>query len=101
MALAMQARFLPLSEQWRKLGHELKRGIGIARADQERVFERFFRSDPARSRNTGGTGLGLAIVKSILELHGSNVAVDSQPGHGASFYFELPIVTQPPRTAPT
>jgi signal transduction histidine kinase len=73
----------------------------LTREEAERAFERFYRGDPGRSTQSGQSGLGLAIVKSILELHGSDVAVDSQPGHGASFYFELPIVTQPPRTAPT
>ena len=76
-------------------------GPGLTREEAERAFERFYRGDPGRSTHSGQSGLGLAIVKSILELHGSNVAVKSQPGHGASFYFELPIVTQPPRTAPT
>jgi signal transduction histidine kinase len=76
-------------------------GPGLTREEAERAFERFYRGDPGRSTRSGQSGLGLAIVKSILELHGSNIAVDSQPGHGASFYFELPIVTQPARTAPT
>ena len=76
-------------------------GPGLMREEAERVFDRFYRGDPGRSTHSGQSGLGLAIVKSILELHGSDVAVDSLPGHGASFYFELPIVTQPPRTVPT
>lgn len=75
-------------------------GPGLTREEAERAFERFYRGDPGRSTRSGQSGLGLAIVKSILELHGSNVAVDSEPGHGASFYFELPIVTQPPSPAP-
>jgi signal transduction histidine kinase len=76
-------------------------GTGLTHEEAKRVFERFYRGDPGRSTCSGQSGLGLAIVKSILELHGSDVAVESQPGHGATFYFELPIITQPPRSAPT
>ena len=76
-------------------------GPGLTREEAKRVFERFYRGDPGRSTSSGQSGLGLAIVKSILELHGSSVAVEGQPGKGASFYFELPVVTQSPRTAPT
>ena len=57
------------------------RGIGIAPQHQTRVFERFFRVDPARSRATGGTGLGLAIVKHVLANHGGARAAVEQPGH--------------------
>jgi signal transduction histidine kinase len=76
-------------------------GPGLTREEAERVFERFYRGDPGRSSSSGQSGLGLAIARSILELHGSDIAVDSQPGHGASFYFELPIVMQASRSAPT
>ena len=76
-------------------------GPGLTHEESRQVFERFYRGDPGRSTHSGQSGLGLAIVKSILDLHGSDIAVDSHPGHGASFYFELPIVTQPARTAPT
>ena len=66
------------------------RGIGIARTDQERVFERFFRVDKARSRATGGTGLGLAFVRHVAEAHGGRVWVDSEEGVGSSFRLAIP-----------
>ena len=68
-------------------------GIGIAEVDQERIFERFYRVDPARSRETGGTGLGLAIVKHIVSNHGGQVSVWSQPGAGSSFTLRLPAAS--------
>ena len=67
-------------------------GPGIPREAQERIFERFFRVDKARSRDTGGTGLGLSIVKHIVQSHGGEVWVESEPGRGASFFFTLPKV---------
>jgi len=60
-------------------------GLGIPEKDQERVFERFFRVDRARSRDVGGTGLGLSIVKHIMELHGGRISVKSEPGKGSRF----------------
>lgn len=66
------------------------RGIGIAPEDQKRLFERFFRVDKARSRNTGGTGLGLAIVKHVMANHGGRVSVWSRLGTGSTFTLELP-----------
>jgi two-component system, OmpR family, sensor histidine kinase SenX3 len=66
-------------------------GIGIAEPDLERVFERFYRSDPARSRATGGTGLGLAIVKHIATNHGGGVSVWSVEGSGSTFTLRLPL----------
>ena len=66
------------------------RGIGIAPADQERVFERFFRVDKARSRATGGTGLGLAIVKHVAANHNGSIRLWSQPGTGATFTLSIP-----------
>jgi two-component system OmpR family sensor kinase len=69
------------------------RGPGLAAADAERVFERLFRADEARSRVHGGSGLGLAIVKSIVEAHGGVVFVHSEPGSGATFGFTLPLAT--------
>jgi two-component system sensor histidine kinase SenX3 len=67
------------------------RGIGIAHEHQQRVFERFFRADPARSRATGGTGLGLAIVKHVAANHGGDVRLWSKPGTGSTFTLRLPI----------
>ncbi len=65
-------------------------GPGIPAEAQTRVFERFYRVDKARSRDAGGTGLGLAIVKHIVQSHGGEVWVESEPGNGATFYFTLP-----------
>jgi two-component system sensor histidine kinase SenX3 len=65
-------------------------GIGIADDEQERIFERFYRVDPARSRETGGTGLGLAIVKHTIGNHGGEVGVWSRPGAGSTFTIRLP-----------
>ena len=66
------------------------RGIGIEKADQERVFERFFRVDKARSRATGGTGLGLAIVKHVAANHNGTIRLWSQPGTGSTFTLSIP-----------
>jgi two-component system, OmpR family, sensor histidine kinase SenX3 len=65
-------------------------GIGIAPHDVDRIFERFYRADQARSRSTGGTGLGLAIVKHIATNHGGRVAVTSTVGGGSTFTLRLP-----------
>ena len=65
-------------------------GTGIAPQDVERVFERFYRADPARSRATGGTGLGLAIVKHVATNHGGTVSVRSVLGYGSTFTLRLP-----------
>ena len=72
-------------------------GGGIPAAAQERIFERFYRVDPARSRGTGGTGLGLAIVKHICANHGGEVTVWSSQGHGSTFTIRLPAAPYGPQ----
>lgn len=69
-------------------------GIGIPEGDQTRVFERFYRIDPARSRATGGTGLGLAIVKHIVTGHGGDVSLHSVEGKGSTFTLRLPTPSE-------
>jgi two-component system sensor histidine kinase SenX3 len=66
-------------------------GIGIPLDQQERIFERFYRVDPSRSRDTGGTGLGLSIVKHAANNHGGEVTVFSRPNLGSTFTFKIPI----------
>jgi len=66
-------------------------GIGIAQSELNRIFERFYRVDPARARATGGTGLGLSIVKHVAASHGGDVKVWSIPGQGSSFSIRLPL----------
>jgi len=66
-------------------------GAGIPRADLERIFDRFARADPGRSRHTGGFGLGLPIVRAIVEAHGGEVRVESAVGAGTLFEIRLPI----------
>ncbi|TFD29304.1 MULTISPECIES: sensor histidine kinase [Cryobacterium] len=70
-------------------------GVGIAESDLDRVFERFFRVDQARSRHTGGTGLGLSIVKHVVQNHGGDIRVWSQPGSGSTFTIRLPEAAAP------
>ncbi|UVI35507.1 sensor histidine kinase [Brevibacterium spongiae] len=74
-------------------------GIGMSAQDTERVFERFYRVDPARSRITGGTGLGLSIVKHIIATHGGEVRVWSQLGKGSTFTIVLPLAGTAPEHA--
>lgn len=69
-------------------------GPGIPEDEQDRIFERFYRVDPARSRQTGGTGLGLSIVKHIVGQHGGEVNVWSKPGSGSTFTLTLPLVDE-------
>src|SRR4029077_11499363 len=66
-------------------------GIGIPRADQSRIFERFYRVDVARSREVGGTGLGFSIAKHLVEVHGGRIWVESEVGQGSKFHFTVPI----------
>jgi two-component system, OmpR family, sensor histidine kinase SenX3 len=66
-------------------------GIGIPTRDLERIFERFYRVDRARSRDTGGTGLGLAIVRHVAQAHGGDVTVESREGEGSMFTLQVPI----------
>lgn len=98
-AVAYSPQDAPVSVSRRLVSHEgvssveiavTDRGIGIAPQHQQRVFERFFRVDPARSRATGGTGLGLAIVKHVAANHGGEVRLWSRPGTGSTFTLRLP-----------
>jgi two-component system sensor histidine kinase SenX3 len=94
-AIAYSPNGSSVSISRRRRGHNVEisvtdRGIGIAGEDQERVFERFFRVDKARSRATGGTGLGLAIVKHVAANHNGSIRLWSQPGTGSTFTLSIP-----------
>ncbi|MBO0679279.1 sensor histidine kinase [Mycolicibacterium sp. S2-37] len=94
-AIAYSPKGTPVSVSRRRRGDSIEisvtdRGIGIEKADQERVFERFFRVDKARSRATGGTGLGLAIVKHVAANHNGSIRLWSQPGTGSTFTLSIP-----------
>jgi signal transduction histidine kinase len=68
-------------------------GPGIEPEELERIFDRFYRVDPSRTRATGGAGLGLTIAKQLVEAHGGVIYAQSTPGVGSRFVFELPAVT--------
>ena len=70
-------------------------GIGVPGRDLERIFERFYRVDQARSRDTGGTGLGLAIVRHVAQAHGGEVSVTSVEGQGSTFTIVFPSGDSP------
>lgn len=94
-AIAYSPHGSPVTISRRRRGANIEiavtdRGIGIAKDDQERVFERFFRVDKARSRATGGTGLGLAIVKHVAANHNGSIRLWSQPGTGSTFTLSIP-----------
>ena len=83
MTLTVEGRFAVLAVQ--------DNGVGIPREDQAHIFDRFYRVDKARSRETGGTGLGLSIVRQLVTLHHGTVSVDSAPGKGSTFTVRLPM----------
>jgi two-component system OmpR family sensor kinase len=66
-------------------------GPGLTPEQTQRVFERFYRADPHRNRNSGGSGLGLAIVSALVAAHGGTATVESEPGQGATFRITLPL----------
>jgi signal transduction histidine kinase len=70
-------------------------GTGIPPEDLERIFDRFARADPGRSRRTGGAGLGLAIVRAIVDAHGGSIDVESAVGRGTRFEISLPVAHGP------
>jgi two-component system, OmpR family, sensor histidine kinase SenX3 len=97
-AIAYSAPGSPVSISRRRRGDNIEiavtdRGIGIPLEDQERVFERFFRGDKARSRATGGSGLGLAIVKHVAANHNGSIGVWSKPGTGSTFTLSIPAIS--------
>jgi signal transduction histidine kinase len=95
-------KYAPNSEtiQVRMVKHELEAsvivqdyGIGISKADQQKIFERFYRAEGINEKTFPGFGIGLFIAAEIISRHGGNIGVDSQPGKGSSFYFSLPLAS--------
>jgi two-component system OmpR family sensor kinase len=76
------------------------RGPGMTPEQASRVFERFYRTDDARTRARGGAGLGLAIAASLTAAHGGEITVDTEPGHGAAFHVRLPLAVVVQGSAP-
>ncbi len=87
------------TENGRLRVHVSDQGLGIARADQERIFEKFYRADPQLARGVGGTGLGLYISRELVQRMGGEIEVDSEPGRGSTFTVELPVPVAGVRTA--
>jgi two-component system OmpR family sensor kinase len=101
--LANASRFAPESsevtleiaaEKEKAVVRVIDRGEGIPESLREKVFDRFYRADNSRNRDTGGSGLGLAIARSIVEAHGGSIYVQETPGGGATFVIELPTATE-------
>ena len=84
-------------EEERGIIHVEDGGIGIPQQEQERIFERFYRTDKSRNRRTGGAGIGLTIVKAVVQAHGGTVTVESETGKGSCFTVTLP--KEPPEGA--
>jgi two-component system, OmpR family, sensor histidine kinase SenX3 len=89
IALAVRTEIAADGRRWVVLTVE-DDGVGIPLAEQRRIFERFYRVDKARSRETGGTGLGLSIVRHVAERHGGRVEVASTVGLGSTFTVRIP-----------
>ncbi len=76
-------------------------GVGIPAEDLDRVFDRFYRADPARHRSAGQSGLGLAIAKAFVEAHGGKIWAETRPGQGATLAIESPCVEDTQAERPT
>ncbi len=92
----------PVTVSARRRGEDVEvavsdQGIGIARGDREKVFERFFQADASSTRKYGGMGLGLSIVREIVQAHGSEITVESEIGRGSTFRFTLPVAAEQSR----